>query len=41
MDDSFLWNQMRKARYDAIAAHALEMAGTELGLDLPLEAAGI
>jgi len=32
--------QSRKARHDAIAACAAEMAGTELDLDPQLEAAG-
>jgi hypothetical protein len=33
--------QLRKARHDAIAAYAAEMAGTEFDLDAQLEAAGI
>jgi hypothetical protein len=33
--------ESRKARHDAIAAYAAEMAATEFDLDLQLEAAGI
>ena len=38
-----LWlrNQVRKARHDAIAAYAKEMAGTNLDLDPDMESAGI
>ena len=39
--DSWLKYQARKARHDAIAAYAAEMAGTELDLDHDLESAGI
>jgi len=39
--DLWLREQARKARQDAIAAYAAEMAGTEFDLDRDLEAAGI
>jgi hypothetical protein len=39
--DWWLRQQLRKARHDAIAAYAAEMAGTDLDLDLDLESAGI
>lgn len=39
--DSWLRDQARKARHEAIAAYAEEMAGTELDIDRELEAAGI
>ena len=39
--DSWLRQQQRKARHEAIAAYAKEMAGTPLDLDPDLEAAGI
>ena len=39
--DSWLRQQLRKERRDAIAAYAAEMAGTDLDLDADLEAAGI
>lgn len=39
--DGWLRQQSRKARQDAIAAYATEMAGTHLDLDTDLEAAGI
>ena len=39
--DWWLRERRRKARHDAIAAYAAEMAGTDLDLDLDLEAAGI
>jgi hypothetical protein len=39
--DSWLRQQLRKARHDRIAAYAAEMAGTNLDLDADLEAAGI
>lgn len=39
--DCWLRQQLRKARHDAIAAYASEMAGTRLDLDLDLESAGI
>jgi hypothetical protein len=39
--DSWLRDQARKARHEAIAAYAVEMAGTELDIDRELEAAGI
>ena len=39
--DLWLREQARRARQDAIAAYAAEMAGTEFDLDRDLEAAGI
>ena len=39
--DWWLRQQFRKARHDAIAAYAMEMAGTHLDLDADLESAGI
>lgn len=39
--DSWLNDQARKAKHDAIAAYAAEMAGTDLDLDRALESAGI
>lgn len=39
--DSWLKDRALKARHDAIAAYAEEMAGTALDLDTDLEAAGI
>ena len=39
--DFWLRQQMRKARHDAIAAFAVDAAGTSLDLDDDLEAAGI
>lgn len=39
--DSWLKAQVRKARHDAIADYAQEMAGTSLDLDPQLESAGI
>lgn len=39
--DSWLRQQYRKARHQAIAAYAVEMAGTHLDLDADLESAGI
>jgi hypothetical protein len=39
--DSWLRQQLRKARGDAIAAYAAQMAGTHLDLDADLESAGI
>ena len=39
--DEWLRQQSRKARQDAIAAYAKEMAGTQLDLDTELESAGI
>ncbi len=39
--DSWLRQQLRKARHDAIAAYAADMAGTKLDLDPDLESAGI
>ncbi len=39
--DSWLREQLRRARHDRIAAYAAEMAGTDLDLDPDLEAAGI
>lgn len=37
----WLQQELRKARHNAIAAYAAEMAGTTLDLDANLEAAGI
>ncbi len=39
--DSWLKDQTRKARHNAIAEYAAEMAGTDLDLDHELESAGI
>ena len=39
--DGWLRQQFRKARKDAIAAYAAEMAGTHLDLDSDLESAAI
>jgi hypothetical protein len=39
--DLWLRHQLRKARHEAIAAYAEEMAGTNLDLDADLELAGI
>jgi predicted transcriptional regulator len=39
--DFWLRQELRKARHDAIAAYAAEMAGTALDLDANLEATGI
>jgi hypothetical protein len=39
--DFWLRQQLRKARHDAIAAYAVEAAGTDLDLAAKLEAAGI
>ena len=39
--DSWLRQQFRKSRQDAIAAYAAEMAGTRFDLDADLESAGI
>ena len=39
--DWWLKQRFRKARHDAIAAYAAEMAGTPLDLDKDLESAGI
>jgi hypothetical protein len=39
--DHWLRQQFRKARQDAIAAYARQMAGTHLDLDSDLEAAAI
>lgn len=39
--DAWLKDQMRKARHNAIAEYAAEMAGTDLDLDHELESAGI
>jgi len=39
--DEWLREQFRKARHDAVAEYAAEMAGTDLDLDPQLEAAGI
>lgn len=39
--DEWLRHQSRKARRDAIAAYATEMAGTYLDLDTDLELAGV
>ncbi|HEX3745941.1 MAG TPA: hypothetical protein VHW09_18495 [Bryobacteraceae bacterium] len=39
--DSWLRQQLRKARHEAIANYAAEMAGTRFDLDSDLESAGI
>ena len=39
--DLWLRHRKRKARHDAIAAYAAEMAGTTFDLDREIEAAGI
>ena len=39
--DWWLRQQVRKARHDAIASYAAEMAGTRLDLDAELESAAI
>jgi len=39
--DMWLRQQMRKARHEAIAAYAAEIAGTNLDLDPELELAGV
>ncbi len=39
--DLWLRHQLRKARHDAIAAYAAEMAGSDFDLDPELESAGI
>jgi hypothetical protein len=39
--DSWLRQQLRKSRHDAIVSYAAEMAGTNLDLDSDLESAGI
>ena len=39
--DSWLRQQLRKARHDAIADYAASMAGTNIDLDSDLETAGI
>jgi hypothetical protein len=39
--DSWLRQQFRRARHDAITAYATEMAGRHLDLDADLESAGI
>jgi hypothetical protein len=39
--DSWLRSQARKTRHDAIAAYAVEIAGTELDLDPDFESVGI
>ena len=39
--DSWLQQQRRRARHDAITAYATEMAGTHLDLDADLESTGI
>jgi hypothetical protein len=39
--DIWLKQQARKARHEAIATYAAEMAGTTLDLDAGLEAAGV
>ena len=39
--DCWLRQQVRKARHDAIASYAAEMAGTRLDLDAGLESAAI
>ena len=39
--DAWLKDQARKARHDAIAEYAAELAGTKLDLDRDLESVGI
>ena len=39
--DLWLRHNMRRARHEAIAAYAAQIAGTDLDLDFDLEAAGI
>jgi hypothetical protein len=39
--DLWLRQQLRKARHEAIASYAAEMAGSNLDLDPELESAGI
>jgi predicted transcriptional regulator len=39
--DFWLRQQFRKARHDAIAAYAARTAGTDLDLDMELEAAAV
>jgi hypothetical protein len=39
--ESWLSDQARRARHDAIAAYAAEIAGTDLDLDQDLESAGV
>jgi hypothetical protein len=39
--DLWLREQMRKARHDAIAEYAAQVAGTDLDLDRDLESAGV
>ena len=39
--DTWLKSQALKARHDAIAAYAAEMAGTDIDLDPAMETAGI
>ena len=39
--DQWLRQQARRARHDAIAAYAAEMAGTDCDLDADFEAAGV
>ncbi len=39
--DLWLMEQMRKARHDAIAEYAAQMASTDLDLDRDLESAGV
>ncbi len=39
--DSWLRQQLRKARHESIANYAAEMAGTKFDLDPELEAAGV
>ncbi len=41
VEHKWLREQVRRARHEAIAAYAAEMAGTEFDLDPELEAAGI
>ncbi|HEX5431196.1 MAG TPA: hypothetical protein VFW83_04470 [Bryobacteraceae bacterium] len=41
VNDTWLRDQAREARHDAIAAYASELAGTDLDLDRELELAGI
>jgi predicted transcriptional regulator len=39
--DSWLRQELRRARHDAIASYAAAVAGTSLDLDVELEAAGV
>jgi hypothetical protein len=39
--ESWLREQTRKARHEAVAAYAVEMSGTKFDLDSELESAGV